>query len=171
MHFVISVNITQRMPSSRARFPAPHPFMIIVGFLRGLRALCKTIEDGIRALEQIIRLGTMFVIPSDRYDTSTFSSVKIPYMVYLYENVPGGIGIAEKAFSVWREACEEGIRIAERCDCKDGCPRCIFPPRLKETKGMSKQAGLRLARKILEITEEKPTEELDPTIHGWKAIV
>ena len=57
--------------------------------------------DGIGAVEHIIRVGAMFVIPADRFDTSTHSRTGSELAAYCYENYPGGIGVAKKLFSVW----------------------------------------------------------------------
>jgi len=141
-----------------------HAFWLII---EDESVLPQILRNGIKALEQLIRLGSMFVIPSDRHDICTLCKDAPQFTVYLYENVPGGIGIAEKAYTVWQDAIREGIKIAEQCDCMDGCPRCIFPPRLRDTHGMSKCSGIDLATKILNFTSNPPTETFDPNTHGW----
>ena len=57
--------------------------------------------DGIGAIEHMIRVGAMFVIPADRFDTSTYSKTGDELSAYCYENYPGGIGVAKKLFDVW----------------------------------------------------------------------
>lgn len=123
--------------------------------------------SGLGGLEHILRIGSIFIIPSDRHDTATFSNSQSLPQIYLYESVPGGIGIADKAFRIWKDIIQEGIKIADRCLCKDGCPRCIHPPRLKSTIGISKISGIELAYQLLEHAQSEPDEEYDPGIHGW----
>ena len=53
---------------------------------------------GIGALEHIIRIGTMFVVPADRFDTSTYSRNSDELETFCYENYPGSIGVAKKLF-------------------------------------------------------------------------
>ncbi|MHA1877178.1 MAG: DEAD/DEAH box helicase [Promethearchaeota archaeon] len=125
------------------------------------------ISSGITALENIFRVGAPFVIPSDRHDASTFCN-KSSFEIYFYENYPGGIGISEKAFYVFRKIVKEGIKIAVNCSCKEGCPRCIFPPRFKKADDLSKSAGLKLADELLEITSKPAEEVFDSSIHGWR---
>jgi len=55
-------------------------------------------QVGLRVLEQFIRIGSPFILPCDRHDVATLTQ---PASVYLYETVPGGIGIAEKMVDVW----------------------------------------------------------------------
>ena len=124
-------------------------------------------SQGVRALEQLIRIGTTFVIPCDRHDTTTTSTLEDPQSVYLYENVPGGIGIAEKVFERWREILKAGKEVAERCACPKGCPRCIHPPRLRDAKGLEKKEGIALAQRLLDFTEMPRGEEFEPGVHGW----
>ena len=55
--------------------------------------------EGIGAVEHMIRVGTMFVIPADRFDTSTYSKASGELAAYCYENYP------------WRHRCrEEAVR-------------------------------------------------------------
>ena len=121
----------------------------------------------IRSLEHLFRIGSAFVIPCDRHDTSTFSSTTRPIAIYFYENVPGGIGVASKAFELWPAVLAQGVSIAQKCSCEDGCPRCICPPRWKAAKGLSKAAGIRLARNILEVAKKTAEEKFDPETYGW----
>lgn len=126
-------------------------------------------DVAVRAVEQMLRIGAFFVIPSDRHDTDTYSNFKPPLTVYFYEMVPGGIGIAKKAYHIWGDALKAGVRIAEGCECKDGCPKCIHPPRLRDAHLISKSAGLILAEHILNVYQKPPDAVFDSTIHGWKS--
>jgi len=156
--------------STDARKHLAHAFWLAI---EDVAALEKSDSiTAVRALEQLLRIGAAFIIPCDRHDTSTISFRGTQYgpSVYLYENVPGGIGIAEKTFTIWRDAIREGMKIAERCPCRNGCPRCIHPPRRKDASEMSKLAGLELARDLLHITSSPPTEEFDADTHGWRGI-
>lgn len=128
------------------------------------------IKEGVSGLEHIFRIGAIFILPTDRYDTSTFSKTTAENEIYFYENYSGGIGIAEKAFSVWRNVIEEGIEIAKKCACKNGCPRCIYPPRLKDPSTVKKDAGIKLGKYLLKLTKDMPEERFDQSTHGWRLI-
>jgi len=123
--------------------------------------------NGLSALQHMIRVGSTFIIPSDRHDTNTYSN-RNSFEIYLYENYPGGIGISEKAFDIFRDIIKQGIKISEDCSCIDGCPSCIFPPRFKKADGLSKIAGIKLAYEVLDETESRPLEIFDPHSFGWK---
>ena len=83
---------------------------------------------GRRSLGAPHRVGAMFVIPADRFDTSTFSKPnEDPAAVFFYENYSGSIGVAKKLAEVWPRALAKGIEVAENCPCEHGCPNCIEP--------------------------------------------
>ena len=113
---------------------------------------------GIGALEHMIRVGAIFVIPADRFDASTFSKAGDEPVAYYYENYPGGIGVAKKLFEVWPTALRKGIKIAENCSCRSKCPNCIEPAKsynISKTD-IDKRPGIELAHLILEAAENGP---------------
>ena len=115
-------------------------------------------NEGIGALEHIIRVGAMFVIPADRFDTSTYSrSGDEPFASY-YENYTGGIGVARRLFTVLPDVLEKGIDIAEKCDCEPGCPNCIEPAKSYGIgkADIDKARGIELAIDLLEAVERGP---------------
>ena len=102
-------------------------------------------------LLQILRLGTRYVIPVERFDTSAFPNFDIN-TVYIYENYSGGIGIVKKLFHIWDKALRLGCRYAESCPyCYIGCPACIQPPKSWDLGNISvdKKQGIALAQKML----------------------
>ena len=47
--------------------------------------------------------------------------------IYLYDNQPGGIGLAERIFEVLRDMLARGLETLEACGCRSGCPSCVGP--------------------------------------------
>lgn len=127
----------------------------------------EDIQPGMQAIEQFIRIGSPFIIPCDRHDVGTLSTVKLPVTVYFYETVPGGIGVAEKAFHVWRTLVEKGVSLAERCVCKEGCPRCILPRRPRDAADLRKSVGIAFAQALLTATDAVPEDVFDPETGGF----
>lgn len=108
-------------------------------------------NEAIGGLEHIIRVGAMFVIPADRFDTSTYSRVgEEPFASY-YENYSGGIGVAKKLFDVLPDVLEKGIEIAQECECSNGCPNCIQPAKSYHISNeeINKISGIKLAEDLL----------------------
>ena len=117
-----------------------------------------TAVDGIGALEHMIRVGTMFTIPADRFDTTTYSRVGSELAAYCYENYPGGIGVAKKLFNVWDVALKKGVEIAEKCSCLSGCQNCIEPAKSWNISNanIDKAKGLELAEELLSAVRNGP---------------
>ncbi len=113
---------------------------------------------GIGALEHMLRVGAMFVIPSDRFDASTWSRTSDDPTVFYYENHSGGIGVAKKLFNVWRITLEKGMEIAQECGCRRGCQNCIEPAKSYNVSNadIDKTRGFELAKRLLERVENGP---------------
>ncbi len=47
--------------------------------------------------------------------------------IYLYDNQPGGIGLAERIFEVLPALLVRGLETLEACGCRSGCPSCVGP--------------------------------------------
>lgn len=117
--------------------------------------------DGIGALEHIIRVGAMFVIPADRFDTSTYSKAGDEPVAYYYENYASGIGVAKKLFDVLPNVLEKGIEIAQNCNCPLGCQNCIEPAKSYNISNavIDKEIGIRLATNLLAAVKTDPDHE------------
>ena len=117
---------------------------------------------GIGAVEHMIRVGAMFVIPADRFDTSTCSRTGSELAAYCYENYPGGIGVAKKLFGVWQVALEKGMDIARNCSCSTGCQNCIEPAKSWDISNanIDKKKGIVLAEQLLAEAQHGPDRKL-----------
>lgn len=119
-------------------------------------------------VEQLFRIGAPFVIPCDRHDLCTLTTHKPSLTVYLYETVPGGIGVTEKALEVWSEILQTAIQLVERCDCKDGCPRCLVPSRLPTGfLPPRKDRAVEISQKLLDLYSSSSARKFDPESHTW----
>ncbi|MGO8997727.1 MAG: DEAD/DEAH box helicase, partial [Polyangiaceae bacterium] len=73
--------------------------------------------------------------------------------LFLYEHVPGGIGLAERIFQQ-REALIAGaLRLIESCACDGGCPACVGPGDFAATVSR-KSVALEMLRGL--VWREKP---------------
>ena len=48
--------------------------------------------------------------------------------IFVYDQYPGGIGLAEKGFDMLDRLLELTLGLVEACDCEEGCPSCIHFP-------------------------------------------
>jgi DEAD/DEAH box helicase domain-containing protein len=66
--------------------------------------------------------------------------------VYLYDNQPGGIGLAERLFEILPELLVRGRETLEACPCRSGCPSCVGP--VNEVGRRAKPMALALLRHL-----------------------
>ena len=80
----------------------------------------------------LIALMPLFVL-CDRWDigglsTPAFGENGEP-TIFVYDGYEGGIGLAEKAFSLLPELFSGTHEMVRDCPCKKGCPSCIYSPK------------------------------------------
>lgn len=86
----------------------------------------------LRGLANILGKIAPLWVMCDSRDLRSISQVRAPFTerptVYVYENIPGGVGLAEKLFKMSDmlfDACRHHVRT---CPCPAGCPSCVGPP-------------------------------------------
>jgi DEAD/DEAH box helicase domain-containing protein len=67
--------------------------------------------------------------------------------IYLYDNQPGGIGLAERIFEVLPELLARGLETLESCACPAGCPSCVGP--VNEVGRRAKPVALHLLKRLV----------------------
>jgi DEAD/DEAH box helicase domain-containing protein len=67
--------------------------------------------------------------------------------IYLYDNQPGGIGLAEAIFQVLPDLLARGLETLETCGCRSGCPSCVGP--VNEVGRRAKAVALALLRRLV----------------------
>ena len=72
---------------------------------------------------------------------------KSPPTVYLYDNVPGGVGFSQRLYSLHEELLLAAFEAVDSCACDSGCPSCIGPV---SEWGEGKQGVLQLLSTLLE---------------------
>lgn len=62
-------------------------------------------------------------------DISVVYHVKDPFSdqptVYLYDQIPGGVGLSDRVYEMNMELFIEARRMAVACPCENGCPSCV----------------------------------------------
>jgi DEAD/DEAH box helicase domain-containing protein len=67
--------------------------------------------------------------------------------IYLYDNQPGGIGLAERIFQVLPDLLARGLETIRGCGCKSGCPSCVGP--VNEVGRRAKPIALALLKRLV----------------------
>ena len=109
---------------------------------------------GIHAAEHAaIGLFPLLAI-ADRGDVGGISYTAHPQIggpaIFLYDGVPGGAGLAERAFAELPALLTKTRELIEACPCDEGCPACIQSPRCGNgNKPLDKMAALTVLRVLL----------------------
>ncbi len=86
----------------------------------------------------------------DARDIGSEAQVRSPHTekptVYLYDTVPGGVGLAERLFEVRQQLIQKCMETVSACECRDGCPGCIGPQ--IEPGGKAKRAAQALLSSV-----------------------
>lgn len=81
----------------------------------------------------------------DRMDVGGVSHASHPDTgaptVCIHDAIPGGVGIAEKAYSLLEEILRAALRTIEECPCSEGCPSCIQSPKCGNNNQPLDKAG------------------------------
>ncbi len=95
-----------------------------------------------RALQTV---GSILLM-SDPHDLGMVAQVRSPHaerpVIYLYEAVPGGVGLAPRLFERHAELVGGARELIASCPCLDGCPACTGPR--GEIGGVGKELAVRL---------------------------
>lgn len=75
----------------------------------------------------IVPLFTLADINDIRVIHQTRSHYSGRPAVFVYDTVPGGIGIADRVFDILPLIAEESVKSIQACPCGHGCPGCIGP--------------------------------------------
>ncbi len=66
-----------------------------------------------------------------RGDIGVAGRVRDPHFeipgLYIYDNYPGGIGLAEGFHIQMKKILEASLSLIQKCNCREGCPSCVGP--------------------------------------------
>jgi DEAD/DEAH box helicase domain-containing protein len=90
-----------------------------------------TLDGALIGLARVARTTAALLLMCDPRDLGVLAQVQAPFTgrptLYLYDAVPGGVGLTERLYSLTGElvhACREAV---DSCPCADGCPACVGP--------------------------------------------
>jgi DEAD/DEAH box helicase domain-containing protein len=80
---------------------------------------------------RLLRTVAAVLLMSDRRDLGLVTQVRSPHTeqptIYLYDAVPGGVGLAERLFERVDEMVAGAQGLVLACPCVRGCPACVGP--------------------------------------------
>lgn len=90
-----------------------------------------SLQGGLLGLSNVLRSIAPVFLLTDARDIGVVCQVRAPFTgkpaIYLYDLYPGGIGLAEKLYTMRRQLLEAAGQAISGCACQSGCPSCVGP--------------------------------------------
>lgn len=90
-----------------------------------------TLDGALIGLARVARTTAALLLMCDPRDLGVLAQVQAPFTgrptLYLYDAVPGGVGLSERLFSLTDDLVRACLEAVEGCVCADGCPACVGP--------------------------------------------
>lgn len=89
------------------------------------------LKNGMLGVTNLLRIVAPLYLMCAPLDVALLYQVKSPFTdkptVILYDNIPGGIGLAQKAYGMQEMLLDKALEIVTSCPCEYGCPSCAGP--------------------------------------------
>ena len=109
-----------------------------------------TLKNGMMGIANLLRIVCPLYLMCAAQDIAVLYQVRSPITdkptIIIYDNCPGGIGLAQKAFSMRELLLEKALQVAEDCPCEYGCPSCVGP--VGEIGEDGKRTAVRLLKEL-----------------------
>ena len=121
-------------------------------------------DGGLHAVEHaMIAMSPMYAM-CDRWDIGELSTPLHPDTgeptIFIYDGFEGGIGISETLYSKIKPLWEKTLDLVDNCECKNGCPSCIYSPKCgNENQHLDKKAAIIILKQLLKRSTNKKIKD------------
>ncbi|HSK69317.1 MAG TPA: DEAD/DEAH box helicase [Candidatus Limnocylindria bacterium] len=121
------------------------------------------LQNGMLGISNLLRIVAPLYLMCSPRDLAVSYQVKSPFTdlptLILYDNCPGGIGLAEKAFLMRGALVTHARGLVNACPCESGCPSCAGP--VNEIGPDGKATAKLLLKELERLLEEGAEAEAD----------
>ncbi len=114
------------------------------------------LQDGLWGIAHLLRHLAPIFLMCDPRDLQAVAQMRSPFTerptLFLYENQPGGVGMARRLFEIHTKLIEAAVDVVRRCECPSGCPGCVGPSIGEH--GTNKRAAALLLNRLCEPVAE-----------------
>ena len=108
------------------------------------------LKNGMMGIANLLRIVCPLYLMCAPQDIAVVYQVRSPITdkptIICYDNCPGGIGLAHKAYGMRNLLLQKALQVAEDCPCTYGCPSCVGP--VGEIGEDGKRTAVRLLREL-----------------------
>ncbi|MEO6579152.1 MAG: Zn-binding domain-containing protein, partial [Candidatus Limnocylindria bacterium] len=91
----------------------------------------ETLDGALIGWARLARASASLLLMCDPRDVGVLAQAQAPHTLrptlFLYDAVPGGVGLAERLHDLNSELIAACARMVTDCPCMDGCPSCVGP--------------------------------------------
>jgi len=91
----------------------------------------ETLDGALIGLSRLARNTAPLLLMCDARDLGVQAQAQAPFTgkptLYLYDAMPGGVGLTERLGELWDELLEMSRDAVRDCPCLEGCPGCVGP--------------------------------------------
>ncbi len=91
----------------------------------------SNLGDGLKAVANVMENVVPVWVMTDPRDLRPVPMLRSPFSskptLYIYENLPGGVGYSKKIFGLHDQLLEACLELILHCACENGCPSCVGP--------------------------------------------
>lgn len=110
-----------------------------------------SLQNGMLGIANTLRIVAPLYLMCSPHDIAVIYQVKSPITdkptLIIYDNSPGGIGLAEKAYHMRDTLLRHARQLILQCGCERGCPSCVGPE--NEIGADGKQTALQLLEEMI----------------------
>jgi DEAD/DEAH box helicase domain-containing protein len=122
------------------------------------------VQEGLWGMAHLLRHLAPIFLMCDPRDLQAVAQVRSPFTerptLFLYENQPGGVGMARRLFEIHTQLMRAALDVVSGCACKAGCPGCVGPSvRAHDT---NKRAAMLLLRRLVDVDDGDVAEPPSP---------
>lgn len=111
-----------------------------------------SLQNGMLGISNTLRIVAPLYLMCSPRDIAVIYQVKSPITdkptLIIYDNSPGGIGLAEKAYHMRDTLLRHARQLINDCGCERGCPSCVGPE--NEIGSDGKQTALKLLEEVMQ---------------------
>jgi DEAD/DEAH box helicase domain-containing protein len=122
-------------------------------------------EGGLHAVEHaMIAMAPLYAM-CDRWDIGGLSAAMHPDTgyptIFIYDGFEGGIGISETLYKTVEELWDKTLQLIDNCECKDGCPSCIYSPKCGNgNEPLDKRAASVILDQLLKVAKKTSAKRI-----------
>ncbi|MDQ2940550.1 MAG: DEAD/DEAH box helicase [Chloroflexota bacterium] len=106
----------------------------------------ETLDGALIGLARLARNTAPLLLMCDTRDLGVLAQAQAPFTqrptLFVYDAVPGGVGLAERLFGLLGEMVDASRRLVADCPCAEGCPSCVGPATEVGPRGKAAAAEL-----------------------------